>query len=234
MRKSNLTILLLLALLFACKPLPVVENGSEDPVVENGSEDPVEDNGSEDPVEDNGGEDPVEDNGGDEEEITADALKQIAIVYFPFDDETAKSTAETQADGVLFGSPSFITDTPSGMGKALFLNGIKEQFVNIPYALFAGLKYFTISFWVKDFSAGSVVSGIYASNFNNDSWQYYPRVYFTAEGKISFSGAVTICPLLLHSLIPIPTFSLTIGITLRSPVPMAPWNYSWMEIIRTS
>ena len=108
-------------------------------------------------------------------------------MYFPFDDETAKSTAETQADGVLFGSPSFITDTPSGMGKALFLNGIKEQFVNIPYALFAGLKYFTISFWVKDFSAGSVVSGIYASNFNNDSWQYYPRVYFTAEGKISFS-----------------------------------------------
>lgn len=154
MRKSNLTGLILLALLFACKPLPVVDNGSDD------QESPG---------------------------TTEDALKQIAAAYYPFDDETARSTTKNLANGVLLGNPSFISDTPSGKGKALFLNGIKEQCVNIPYALFAGLKYFTVSFWVKDFSTGSVVSGIYASDYNNADWQYYPRVYFTAEGKISFT-----------------------------------------------
>lgn len=118
------------------------------------------------------------------EKKVEDILKSSLLSYYTFDDETAKSKSEFQYDGVLFGSPSFITDTPSGQGKALFLNGLKEQWVNIPYNLFKGLPYFTISLWLKDFSTGNIISGISTGTY--PGYYSFPRLFFTSDGKMAF------------------------------------------------
>ena len=60
-------------------------------------------------------------------------LDEHVMAYYTFDDGTAKSKAGLPYDGVLFGSPSLIQDTPSGKGQAVFLNGIKSQYINIPF-----------------------------------------------------------------------------------------------------
>ena len=115
------------------------------------------------------------------------AVASGLMLYYTFDNEDFSDSTEMEIDGQGIEAPSFLDDTPNGQGKSVFINGTKSQYIVINYNLFKGLSNYSISLWVKDFSTGSVVSGIYASNFNNDSWQYYPRVYFTAEGKISFS-----------------------------------------------
>lgn len=52
-------------------------------------------------------------------------------------------------NGVALNEPEFTTDSPSGKGKALFLNAAKEQLVNIPYNPLKGKYSYSISFGSK-------------------------------------------------------------------------------------
>lgn len=128
---------------------------------------------------------PASGSGDDEESgiVVASGL----MLYYTFDNEDFKDSTEMGVDGQGVEEPSFLDDTPSGQGKSVFINGTKSQYIAINYNLFKGLSNYSIALWVKDFSTGSIVSGIYGSDYNNAEWQYYPRVYFTADGKISFS-----------------------------------------------
>lgn len=128
----------------------------------------------------------LDDPEGETDPLTiAELLLKYRCAYYTFDNSMATDVSVTtdRYDGVLFGDPKFLDDSPSGAGKSLFLNGIKQQYVNIPYNVFAKMDYFTISFWIKDFSSGSIISGVSSSDRAEAQW---PRLYMQDDGKILF------------------------------------------------
>lgn len=97
--------------------------------------------------------------GGDDE--TGDGeivVKSNLLAYYTFDEGNMFDSYENQMHGQLYNEPTFIDDTPSGKGKALFLNSTKDQYANIPYKPFAGRTAFTINLWIKDFGNGYIYS----------------------------------------------------------------------------
>ena len=103
------------------------------------------------------------------------------IAYYPFDG-TIEDISGNAYDGVAVGEPSYIDDTVDGKGKALRLNGFKGQYINIPYAFLHGLEEYSVSFWIKDFTAGMVFSAISSDYVRSD----YPRLLITNSQKFRF------------------------------------------------
>ena len=94
------------------------------------------------------------------------------LAYYTFDNETANDT-QNRYNGFSIGG-TYIADTPSGEGKALFLK--RGERVYIPFAPFNGLKNYTISIWVKDFGSGPLFQ-----TYND--YVYGPTLYITEEIK---------------------------------------------------
>ena len=116
-------------------------------------------------------------------------VPQGLIFYYTFDDETANDQSEIGIDARPEGNPSFIEDGPGGSGKAIFLNGMKEQFLEINRNIFSGMTHWSVAFWIKDFSAGSLITGvapgeIYASYLT-------PVFYFESDGHFSERVGIT-------------------------------------------
>lgn len=100
------------------------------------------------------------------------------MAYYTFDDGTANDSYENDINGQLYNSPTFITETPNGKGKALFLNKLKEQYVNIPTCLVNGKSTYSLSCWLKDFESGIIVSTICGNYYNG------PTLRVSQSGKI--------------------------------------------------
>ena len=94
------------------------------------------------------------------------------VAYYTFDVGTANDT-QNRYNGFL-SEGTFITDTPSSDGKALFLK--RGERVFIPYAPLNGTSNYTISMWVKDFGSGCLFQTF-------DSYRYGPSFYVTEEVK---------------------------------------------------
>lgn len=112
-------------------------------------------------------------------------VAQGLMLYFTFDDGEVKDLTDNEIEAVTIGSPSFLTDTPNGAGMSLFLNGLKGQYISIPYALFDGLNNYSISFWAKDFGGGSFVSGMSVLGISYAAYNR-PKVYLNTDGKLVF------------------------------------------------
>lgn len=126
-----------------------------------------------------------------------DVLWKYVWAYYPFDNDANNSVKdesgyEVRKDGTIFGEGTinYVSDTPSGRGKALMLNGDRGQYVNIPHNLFKDLDRFTISFWIKDFSTGAIISGINPSRVESDYYQnnHWPKLFMRNDGYISFDA----------------------------------------------
>lgn len=94
------------------------------------------------------------------------------LAYFTFDDETVNDT-QNRYNGFME-KGTFITDTPNGQGKALFLK--RGERVFIPYNPINGLRNHTLSLWVKDFGSGPIFQAY-------DNYLYAPTLYITEEVK---------------------------------------------------
>ena len=103
------------------------------------------------------------------------------IAYYPFED-SVQDEGENAYHGLAVGNPTYVEDTPDGRGKAIRLNGIKGQYVNIPYAFLNGHKEYSVSFWIKDFSIGMAFSAISSDYVRSD----YPRLLITDNQKFRF------------------------------------------------
>lgn len=115
--------------------------------------------------------------------ITAQVMPDGLLSHYTFDEGNANDVTTTQAHGVLLNAPSFISDTPNGTGKALFLNYIKGQYINIPYNVFMGLPTYSVSMWIKDFSTGLLFTVVAnSSRVYND----YPRLRTMSDGFFRF------------------------------------------------
>lgn len=146
---------------------------------------------------------------GGKKSTPEDDVEAFLVAHYTFDSGNALDMSGNGWDGVVFGEGSFISDTPSGNGSALFINGIKEQLVNIPYNMFENLLSYTISFWIKDFSTGAVVSGISSGH----QAYCFPRVYVKDDGHLSFSCSS-------NTIENSPEFSFTL-----SPIQSGAWHH---------
>ncbi|WP_455634265.1 carboxypeptidase regulatory-like domain-containing protein [Parabacteroides sp.] len=104
------------------------------------------------------------------------------MAYYNFNHGDAKDATDNKINGTLINAPEFTDKTISGTGKALFINGTLEQYVNIPYNPFKGKNTYTISLWVKDFGSGLILSAI-SSNVT----EHYPAILCYQSGKFALS-----------------------------------------------
>lgn len=109
-------------------------------------------------------------------------LKAGLVAYYTFDSEDAKDATDNELHANLIQSPSFTPETSSGKGKALILNSVKEQYMNIPYNPFKGQTNYSISMWVKDFGQGILFSGISRDHTRSD----IPRLIAKTDGRFTF------------------------------------------------
>lgn len=105
----------------------------------------------------------------------------VPVSHYTFDAMNADDVSGHDYHGYCVEGATFTDDTPSGSGKALFINGYKNQYVNIPYNVFAGEVTYSISFWIKDFSKGPIISAISSDLPRCD----FPRLY-AGETKFCF------------------------------------------------
>lgn len=103
----------------------------------------------------------------------SDAVSRGLQAYYKFDDGTIKDYRNGY-DGSME-SGTFISDTPNGKGKALFLK--RGESAKIAYAPLDGKKNHTISVWLKDFGSGYVFQCF-------DENRFGPSLYITEEMKL--------------------------------------------------
>ncbi|MCR5191942.1 MAG: carboxypeptidase regulatory-like domain-containing protein [Bacteroidales bacterium] len=99
--------------------------------------------------------------------------------YYTFDNGTANDITENGVDAQLMNSASII-----GSGdQYLKLNMITDDYLNIPYNLFSGLSNWSVSFWIKDFGAGSIFA---AQNSSTSQYNYYdaPLLWAMQDNKL--------------------------------------------------
>jgi hypothetical protein len=124
------------------------------------------------------------DNGGNGSGAVTNGL----LGYYMFDDETANDMTDNELDGNFVNSPEFVSDTPDGQGKAVFLNKNKDQYLNIPYNPFKDKFAYSISFWIKDFGNQGVIFSTISGNISYSSYNH-PSLVTNSSGKFIFYGA---------------------------------------------
>ena len=95
-----------------------------------------------------------------DESVVGGNEKYEAVSYYTFDSMNADDVSGYECHGYPVGEVKYTDDTPSGSGKALFLNGMLKQYVSIPHNVFAGNLSYSISFWIKDFTRGSIIAAV--------------------------------------------------------------------------
>ena len=115
-------------------------------------------------------------------ETTTVRIKNGLAAHFTFDNETCEDLTDNELDGSLYDVPTYVTDTPNGSGKALFLNKNKypEQKLNIPYNPLKELTSYSVSLWVKDFGAGTFIGVSDGSRWDDDM-----QLFYKENGKIT-------------------------------------------------
>lgn len=102
------------------------------------------------------------------------------VYYSTFDDGTSKNVlSNASLNGVFVNSPKLIDDTPNGIGKAVALNGFKDEGVLIPGNPVGNTKNYAMSMWIKDFSSGCIVHGV-------DDRNRYTTLSFIANAENRF------------------------------------------------
>ena len=103
------------------------------------------------------------------------------VAYYNFNSSNADD-AIGNYHGFMNGG-SFITDTPSGTGKALYLK--QKQYVSIGSAPIDGRTNYTVSMWVKDFGSGCFML--------TQKGNYYtaPSLIVTEDVKLKFYTGVS-------------------------------------------
>ena len=118
----------------------------------------------------------------DQDNAKEDLSKPYSLwAYYTFDKHTDDMSGWYR-DANPIGNPSFVSDTPSGEGEAIMLNGFKQQYLTIPYALPAEQKEYSMAFWIKDFTNGVV----FCSTSSDYVRSYYPRLVITDDQLFRF------------------------------------------------
>ncbi len=104
-------------------------------------------------------------------------VKRGLAAYYPFDNGDAKDAMPYEYDGTLNGG-GFVDKTPNGEGKALLLK--KGETMEIGSAPLDGKTNYSVSMWIKDFGAGSLLITKKDKNYTA------PSVVVTEDVKFRF------------------------------------------------
>lgn len=118
---------------------------------------------------------------GDDSDNDEIVVPQGLMSYYTFNAGDASDITENELDGMLINDPSFTDETIDGTGQALSLNGVKKQYMSIPYNVFSGLTKYSISFWIKDFNQGMIMSAV-SNQLRSDN----PRLIALDDGFFRF------------------------------------------------
>ncbi len=110
---------------------------------------------------------------GNNSTATSETVSRGLQAYYKFDTGSVDDSCNDY-DGIIEGG-TYISDTPSEKGKALFLK--KGEYATIPYAPFDGKRNHTISLWVKDFGSGAMFQ-------TYDNHLFAPSLIVTEEMKL--------------------------------------------------
>lgn len=104
---------------------------------------------------------------GNSNSAALNTVPESLVAYYDFNNETGDDATDNGYDGTLNGSPSFVSETANGKGKALQLQASKGQKFVIPYKLLGDDDYdYSVCFWIKDFSNGM----IFVESISNNSY----------------------------------------------------------------
>lgn len=87
-------------------------------------------------------------------------IKKGLVLHYTFDDQNAEDLSGNNYDGAFVSAPTFVSDTPDNTGKAVFINGFKEDALNIPYNPVEDSCNYSVSMWLKDFAAGDIIKSV--------------------------------------------------------------------------
>lgn len=104
------------------------------------------------------------------------------VSYYTFDDETADDCSGYEYDGIANSAVSFVEDTPDGSGYSAYIDAFNGGFINIPYNVFAGHTSYSISFWIKNFGSGVIITAVSSDLVRCD----FPRLGFTSDNQFRF------------------------------------------------
>lgn len=121
--------------------------------------------------------------GGDSS--VGDVTRGLQACY-TFDNGNANNTYGSSYNGTVQGNSSYITDTPTGAGKALSLGS--KSYVLIPGNMLKGLNAFSISMWVKDFGTGP----LFTTTFSDDWFNGAPRLFVNGSNMFRADGCAEI------------------------------------------
>lgn len=110
-----------------------------------------------------------------------ETAREGIVAHYTFDEEDVIDLSGNEYNGYTVNSPAYISDTPNGSGKALYLNAVKKQYMVIPYNPIKETDAFTIAFWIKDFSAGQIMSVV-------GSQTYYSYPFLEVSGNRFYSS----------------------------------------------
>ncbi|MFI3301725.1 MAG: carboxypeptidase regulatory-like domain-containing protein [Rikenellaceae bacterium] len=102
--------------------------------------------------------------------------------YYTFDNEDMQDAWENGMNGIIENTPTFVTNTPNGSGKALKLGLNSSNLLvkaKVPYNPFATITEYSYCFWLRDPTQGLIMNG-YGKDSDN-RYTNYPviRLYDT-------------------------------------------------------
>ena len=104
------------------------------------------------------------------------------MAWYTFDNSDCNDASGNSRHAAFYGEPNFIQGQ---RGNGVFLNAMREEYMNIPYALLSDKHEWTVSFWIRDFGVGN----IFASQNTNPNdyldaiYSDFPVFWAGEEGK---------------------------------------------------
>ena len=108
-------------------------------------------------------------------------LKRDLACHFTFDSGNANDLSGNGFNGVVSFGAKYVSDTPSGKGSSISLDGTNEQFINIPYRIIGDSVNYTLSIWLKEFGTGALITSI------SDNSYRAPSLYVNSDCKFVFN-----------------------------------------------
>lgn len=109
------------------------------------------------------------------------------LAYYTFDNQTANDLTENRVHASTFNEARFEASGSHNGSYYLLLSGVHESYMCIPMNLFSGRSQWTVSFWIKDLTAGKIFAAQEAVNGGG----YYDAPVFGANqsGMLQFKNS---------------------------------------------
>lgn len=105
------------------------------------------------------------------------------LAHYTFDNQTPNDISENFLHASVFNEARFVNSNSHNGTYYLHLSGVQGSYMSIPQNLFTGRRQWTVSFWIKDLSAGKIFS---AQEGVNNGYYDAPTLVAKQDGMLMF------------------------------------------------